>query len=318
MNPIASILLLFLLSLGFTSSALAAKKHFQLEFSDRVDPSAPGEQIVFEATIRVSGDPAPDVRLSVFLPPDTTFVEARQQPDFSLVPATLEPGVAHLDFAELAPCGKKKLAACTELWLTIAVDPAATPDVVAETVAELSSSDAEMFPTTTQTVYTSIGSLAIRQAKASLGAERTRVQFDADVGRSGWGNLLAPPPPNIDLEAGVHISIGEPGQTPVFEADLGPDDLRCSGTSRIRCRPEDKRFWKGEGLSKLSITLQHEFFPRNNARVGVKTTFGPVPADFGPLIEVSVEAGGITYTDTALLEAKNPTVLRYKHGREDP
>jgi hypothetical protein len=311
----------WLAPLAAPSFAFAAR-NFDLKLDDRVDPVAPGDEMVFEVDVKIRGGAtAPGVSIELLVAPELEFVEARSGPLWEPVPAEIVGAAVRLDLGDEPPCGDKDLPVCSEVWAVFAVDPGAAPGTVFATTAAMTSTDPDEFPTDSGVVYTSVGSLALRSGRVVVDAGR--VQLKAHVGRSGMHTPFDPSPPNIDLTAGLQIRMGEAGEPPVLDVFLPADALRCVGRGDVRlperCFPDDPEPWRALGIRSLKIFKNGDFAQRINAVVRLTLDDVVLPPGFGPELELVLEANGVTYEDVATFEERDGgRVLVYSHTQLEP
>lgn len=313
-------LLLLTPALLILSSGRALAKPLDVSLDDRVDPVPIGSDLVYEIDVQVNGaNVAPGVVATLHLPAGTTFLSARRQPGFGLIPAQVNGNDVVFDLGDEPPCGKKDLPACADIWALVRVTPAVDPGTVLAASVDLTSSDPVAFKPDSHTAYTSAGTLAIRRGRVNFSAVpgRDRVQLEADIGRNGWATPNDPPPANFDLSNGVRVIVGETGEAPVLDITVPGDAFKCRGNASVRCRLANPRDWRPLGLDRLNVLLRHDFSQRNNANILVRTFKLTLPPDFGPDLELVVEADGESYEDTALHVEKGRRQV-YTHTQRAP
>lgn len=299
-------------------AALAGYAHaraLDVGLDDRVDPVPAGEEIVYEIDLDVtSSGPAPDVLITLQLPPGTTFVSAVRQPDYAPITGDVVGDEVRFDLGEEPSCNGKDIPACAAIWALVRIDGSVDPGTILAATVVATSSNPGDFPTDTHTVYTSVGSLAIRKGRTNFSATpgRDRMQFDADVGRIGWPSPNDPLPPTLDFSGGIRVQLGEAGEPPVLDVTVPGDAFRCVGTASVRCRLADPKVWRPLGLDRLNLFFPLAFAQRNNAAVLVRSYNLSLPVDLGPELQLTIEAGGETYTDTALHELKGRRLIYTK------
>lgn len=305
-----------LLALAGTAGARA----LDVSLDDRVDPVPAGSDLVYEIDLDVtSNEPAPDVLVTLTLPPGTSFVSAVRQPDYAPIAADVVGNEVRFDLADEPSCNGNDLPACAAIWALVHVDGGVDDGTVLAATAVATSSDPGRFPTDTHTTYTSVGSLAIRRGRVTFNAlpGRDRIQFDADVGRAGRPSPSAPLPPTLDLSDGIRVRMGETGEAPVVDVTVPADAFTCIGSASVRCRLSDAKLWRPLGLDRLNVSFPLDFVQRNNARVVVRSYNLTLPPDIGPDLQLTIDAGGETYTDTAL-HVPGARRLTYTHTQAKP
>jgi len=298
-----------------------------VDLDDRVDPVRPGEEIVFEVEVEnFTATPAPDVVLEIVPPAGATFVVARREPDWAVVPAVPAGDAVEIALGSVAPCDRPGAPRCRDLWVTLALDPGVAPGTVLETRARVRSSDAATYPANEASTFTSAGSAAVRRAKVFVGrAPRDRVQLELDLARSGVRTRLDPPTPSIDVSQGVRVTVGEPGAAPLLDVSVPADGLRCTNPANDparakSCALRDPRAFRLLGLQRLQI-LQRPYLAvqRNNAIVRLSGAFLAIPTTTGDDLEVTVEAAGETYRDAfTVVPAPTGRVRTYGHHQGEP
>lgn len=293
---------------------------FDVDVDDRVDPVRPGDELVYEIEIENSRpEPAPDVVVTDFLPPGTTFVAAYREPDWAEVPAEVLPGEVRLHLGDEPGCGQVGLPPCNTIWATVRVDDGVAPGTVLANRVEMSSSDPLAFPTHRSVVYTSVGSAAIRKAWIVFPGQpgRDRITVDVDLARAGLRTPLHPRTPTIDLADGIRVKLGEPGAAPVVDVTVPGSAFVCSGTGSRSCRLADPAAFRPLGLHTLVVFLPAKLLQRNNARLRAHTAALSLADDFGPVLEVRVESGGVEYVDIAQMRPGRDR-LSYTHKQTKP
>lgn len=297
-----------------------ASRVFDIDIDDRTDPVRPGEHAVYELNVENSlTTPAPDVVVTDFLPPGTSFVAAYRAPDFSAIPTDVVGGQAHLHLGQLDSCGNLGLPPCRDVWITLKVDQSVAPGTVLTNHVVMSSSDPVTFPDHQDTTYTSVGTAAIRKAKVALPVTpgRDRVYAEADLARDGMSTPSDPPPPTLNPADGLRVILREPGGATALDVTVDGDSLRCHGTATVGCKLGSPSDWKPLGLDRLTLSLPHTSSQRNNAHVLVRTSALSLPDDFGPVLELTIVSGGVTYTDVAEL-IPHVNRLTYAHKQSVP
>lgn len=300
------------LLLALTGTAQA--RALDVSLDDRVDPVHPGGRLVYEIDLDVTfAIPAPDVRITLHLPPGTSFVSAVRQPDYAPIPADVDGAEVRFDLGEEPSCNGSNLPACAEIWALVEVDASVDPGTILAATAVATSSSAS-FPTDSHTVYTSVGSLAIRKGRVNFSATpgRDRIQFEADVAREGWASPNHPLPPTLDLSGGIRVQLGEAGEPPVVDVTVPAAAFVCVGTASTRCRLAQPKLWRPFGLDRLNVFLPLPFAQRNNATVLVRSYNLALPPDIGPDMELTIVAAGETHSDTALHAAKGRRLVYTK------
>jgi uncharacterized repeat protein (TIGR01451 family) len=308
------------LSVLLLAASTAQARPLDVTLDDRVDPAPIGGELVYEIGVKVIGESAaPDVVVTLHLPPGTSFVSARRQPDYAPIAGQVSGQDVTFDLGDVVPCNKKDLPACRDIWALVHVSNAVDAGTVMQASADVASSAPGAFAPDSHVVYTSAGSLAIRKARVNFASVpgRDRVQFTADVGRNGWPAPTLPPTPTFDVSSGVRVRLGEAGEPPVLDVTVPGDAFRCNGVASRRCRLARPKDWRALGLDRLNVFLPHDFLQRNNASVIVRTAALAVPPDLGPEMQLTLDAAGETYTDTALLKAKGRRLV-YTHTQAKP
>jgi len=306
------------LALGAATAASA--KPLDVSLDDRVDPVPVGEELVYEINVKVSSTvPAPGVVVALQLPPGTTFVSARRQPDYAPIAGQVAGDVVTFDLGDEPPCDKKNLPACADIWALVHVEPSVEPGTVLRSDVTVTSSDPASFPADVHTAYTSAGSLAIRKGRVNFAAVpgRDRIQIEGDVGRAGWESPLLQPPPNFAVFNGVRVRLGEAGGTPVLDVTVPGISFKCTGLASVRCSLADPAAWRPLGLDRLNVLLRFNGVQRNNAYVSVRTHNLDLPDDIGPEMELTLDANGETYTDSAEFLASGNRLI-YTHLQSKP
>jgi hypothetical protein len=293
-----------------------------LKLDDRVDPVAPGDEMVFEVDVKIRGTAtATGVLVELQVDPGLSFVEARSGPAWDPVPAEVLGNGVRLDLGDEPPCGDKDLPDCSEVWAVFTVDAGAEPGTVFATTATMTSSDPVEFPPDAADLYTSVGTLALRSGRVVVDA--ARVQMRMHVGRSGMHSPFDASPPNIDLTAGLRLRFGEAGETPILDVFLPADAFRCVGRGDVRlperCFPDDPAPWRALGIRSLKVFKNGDFAQRINAVVRLSLDDLLLPAGFGPEIALVLDANGVTYEDVATFEERDGgRVLVYAHDQLEP
>jgi len=298
----------------------AGARSLDVSLDDRVDPVPAGEEVVYEISLDVtSSGPAPGVLVALQLPPGTTFVSAVRQPDYAPLSGDVVGDEVRFDLGEEPSCNGKDLPACADIWALVRVDASVDAGTVLQATAVATSTNPADFPSDQHTVYTSVGSLAIRKGRVNFSATpgRDRIIAAADVGRVGWPSPTDPLPPTLDFSGGIRVMLGEAGEAPVVDVTVPGNAFRCSGSASQRCRLADPKLWRPLGLDRLNIFLPLTFAQRNNASVLVQSYNLTLPADIGPAMELTIEAGGETYTDAALHQATGRRLV-YTHTQAKP
>ena len=314
--PAASAIACLLLALAGPAGARA----LDVGLDDRVDPVPAGSDLVYEIDLDVTAAvPAPDVQITLTLPPGTSFVSAVRQPDYAPIAGDVVGDEVRFDLGEEPSCNGKDIPACAAIWALVHVDGGVDPGTLLAATVVATSSDPATFPTDTHTVYTSVGSLAIRKGRVNFSAApgRDRIQFEADTGRAGWPSPNDPVPPTLDIAGGIRVRMGEAGGTPVVDVTVPGDAFKCVGSAAVRCRLADPKAWRPLGLDRLNVFFPLDFAQRNNASVLVRSYNLEPPDDIGPELELVVDAGGESYVDTALHEVKGRR-LSYTHTQSKP
>jgi hypothetical protein len=298
-----------------------AARPFDVKLDDRVDPVAPGDEMVFEIDVIIRGSQTvPGVETTLVTSPELTFVEARRAPTWEVIPAVVQGQSVRFDLGDEDPCNDKNLPECREVWAVYQVNPGAAPGSVLETSVSITSSDSQFSPDS-GFVFTSVGSLAIRNGRIPLDAGVVRLR--AHVGRTAMHSPFDPSPSNIDLTQGLRIRFGEAGEEPIFDVSLPAEALECDvrPDPRLpaRCKLVDVDTWKPFGLLRLNIYKNGDFAQNNNALVRLTLDDLPMGTGFGPDLELTLDANGVTYTDDATFEEVNGgRLLLYDHTRFDP
>jgi uncharacterized repeat protein (TIGR01451 family) len=208
--------------------AAALERQFPLDvdLADRVDPVPPGGDIVYEIELENFTDQAaPDVVVTDFLPPGTTFVSAYRQPAWDEVAAEVEPGLVRLLVGSVAPCDMGDTTRCRDIWLALRVDESVSAGAVVENRVRIESSDPLDYPTNEASRPTTVGTAKIDTARLLVGEPgRDGFTLRVDIGRSGLRRAIDPPTPTIDPSGGLLLRVGAPG-TPLLEIDIPPSAL---------------------------------------------------------------------------------------------
>ncbi|MBM4244464.1 MAG: DUF11 domain-containing protein [Deltaproteobacteria bacterium] len=311
--PAAAGLLLVLAGSAFARA-------LDVSLDDRVDPVPAGSEMVYEIDLDVtSGVPAPDVLITLTLPPGTSFVSATREPDYAPIAGDVVGNEVRFDLGEEPSCNGKDIPACAAIWALVHVDGGVDPGTVLAATVVATSSDPDGFPTDTHSAHTSVGSLAIRKGRVNFSAApgRDRIQFEADVGRVGWPSPNDPLRPTLDLGSGIRVRMGEAGGSPVVSVTVPADAFTCVGSAALRCRLADPKAWRPLGLDRLNVFFPLAFTQRNNASILVHSHNLELPDDIGPDMELTIDAAGETYTDTALHTASGRR-LSYTHNQSKP
>ncbi len=301
------------------AAAAAHAKPLDVTLDDRVDPAFVGGRLVYEIGVKVRDtSTVPGVVVTLHLPPGTTLVSARRQPDYEPIAGQVVGQDVIFTLGDEEPCDKKGLPACADIWALVEVGDSVEPGTVMQATAEIASSEPAIKPDS-NVVYTSAGSLAIRKARVNFAAipGRDRIQFHADVAREAWEAPTLPPPPTLDITSGVRVRLGEAGAPAVLDVTVPGDAFRCAGLASRRCRLADPRIWRPLGLDRLNIAFPYDHRQRNNAGVLVRTAPLELPDDIGPEMELRIDAAGETYVDTALLEQRGRRLV-YTHTQAKP
>lgn len=298
----------------------AGARSLDVSLDDRTDPVPAGSDLVYELDLDVTSDvPAPDVLLTLQLPPGTSFVSAVRQPDYAPITGDVVGDEVRFDLGEEPSCNGKDIPACAAIWALVHVDGSVDPGTVLAATVVATSSNPGAFPTDTHTVYTSVGSLAIRKGRVNFSSApgRDRIQFEADVGRAGWPSPNDALPPTLALAGGIRVRMGEAGAAPVVDVTLPGDAFTCIGAAAVRCRLADPKAWRPFGLDRLNVFFPLDFAQRNNASVLVRSYDLALPADVGPEMELTIDAAGETYTDSALHTVSGRRLV-YTHIQAKP
>lgn len=309
------------LAVGFllASAQIAGAKALDVSIDDRVDPAFAGGDLVYEIDLDVTfATPAPGVVVTLQLPPGTSFVSAVRQPSYAALDGEVVGNEVRFDLGDEPSCNGNLLPACPAIWATVHVDDSVDPGTVLAATALATSTNPQSFPSDAHTVYTSVGTLAIRKGRVNFSAipGRDRIQFEADVAREGWPSPNDPVPATLDLSDGIRVKMGEAGETPVVDVTVPVSAFTCIGSASVRCRLADPKAWRPLGLDRLNVTFPLDFVQRNNAQVLVRSYTLSLPPDIGPDLELTVEAGE-TSTDTALHEVKGRRLV-YTHTQIKP
>jgi hypothetical protein len=307
-----------LLSLALATHAAA--RALDVSLDDRVDPVPAGANVVYEISLDVtSSGPAPGVLITLQLPTGTTFVSAVRQPDYAPISGDVAGNEVRFDLGEEPSCNGKDIPACADIWVLLHVGGGIDPGTVLQASVVATSSDPGTFPSDSHVAYTSVGTAAIRKARVNFSAipGRDRMQFEADLGRDGWPSPNDPLPPTLDFSGGIRVRMGAAGSPAVVDVTVPGDAFKCSGSARRRCTLSDPSAWRPFGLDRLTISLPLDFAQRNNAGILVKSTNLALSPDIGPEMQLTVDAGGETYTDSALLTAQGRR-LTYTHTQSKP
>src|SRR4030095_1201710 len=248
----------------------------------------------------------------------------RRAPTWEVIPAVVQGQSVRFDLGDEDPCNDKNLPECREIWAVYQVNPGAAPGSVLETSVSITSSDPQFSPDS-GFIFTSVGSLAIRNGRIPLDAGVVRLR--AHVGRTAMHSPFDPSPPTIALTQGPRIRLraagGGAGGGPLSAVPLPAEALECNGRPAprlpARCKLVDVDAWKPFGLLRLNIYKNGDFAQNNNALVRLTLDDLPMETGFGPDLELTLDANGVTYTDDATFEAvKRGTLLVYAHSRFDP
>lgn len=299
-----------------------------LDLDDRNDPVRPGEHVVYELELENrTNRVARGVVVTDVLPPGTTFVGARREPDWAEVPAVVREGEGEVDLlvGEVVPCDRPgSTPRCRDVWIVLRVDDAAAPGARIGNRVRSATDDPATFPTNEAATITTIGSAGIRAALARTDSARGGVALQADLARDGIASRADPPTPDIDLAGGLRLRVGPPGGTPWIDATLGPADLRCTNPGRdprrhTSCRPRDLRAAAERGIGSLEVGLRPAYAAqRINAQVRVRTTPVFLDSTGGVAVEFRLEAGGAVFEDSARLVEETPGRWRYHRTQGDP
>jgi len=296
-------------------ASTAAARALDVSLDDRVDPVPPGGELVYEIDLDVTfASPAPDVVITLQLPPGTSFVSAVRQPDYAPITGVVDGDEVRFELGEEPSCNGSNLPAFADIWVLVQVDGSVDPGTILAATAVATSSNPGSFPTDSHTVYTSVGSLAIRKGRVNFSATpgRDRMQFEADVAREGWASPSATLPPTLDLSDGIRVRMGEAGEDAIVDVTVPGSAFTCIGTASVRCRLSDPKLWRPLGLDRLNVFFPLQFAQRNNATVLVRSYNLALPPDLGPDLELTVDAGGETSTDTALHALKGRRLIYTK------
>jgi hypothetical protein len=219
----------------------------------------------------------------------------------------------------LESCGHIDLPPCRDIWAVFRVENGVDSGTVLHNQVTMTSSDAVNFPAHQDQTYTSVGSAALRKARVTFPIlpGRDRVSVEADLARNGRRTPFDPATPTIDPTEGIRIILSEPGGATALDVTVPGSAFRCIGNASVRCRLADPRVWRPLGLDRLNVFLPLIHLQRANAQVIVRTGKLSLPDNFGPVLELTVESGGETYTDEALLVA-GANRLSYTHKQSDP
>jgi hypothetical protein len=291
--------------------AVAIENEFPLDIdlADRVDPVPPGGDLVYEVELEnFTDEVAPDVVVTVFPPPGTSFVSAYRQPAWNEVPAEIEPGLVRLLVGPVEPCDMGDTPRCRDIWLALEVDESVPAGTVVENRVRIASSDAVSYPTNETSRTTTIATAVIHKARLLVGEpDRDSFSLRVDLGRSGLRRAIDPPTPTIDPSGGLRIRLGAPGAPPILDLDLPPSALDCTDPHGnplrpIRCKLEDRRAYDPLGLSSLILDLpSYVASQRSNAKLrlsGRRLTIDPA---LGSSLEVTIEAAGSSFSAIAPL-----------------
>lgn len=298
-----------------------------VDLDDRVDPVRPGEEIVFEVEVENFTDAvAPDVVLTIEPPAGTSFVVAHREPDWHEVAAQEVGGRFVMALGGVEPCDRPGVSRCRDLWVTLRVDPGVPPGTVLETRAAVASSAPVSYPPNETSVFTSVGSAAVRRAKIFVGRpQRDRAIVQLDLARNGLRTRLDPPPPTIDVSQGVRVVFGEPGEAPLLDVTVPADKLRCTNPTndpaRVKtCGLRDPRTFRKLGLARLQI-IQRPYLAvqRSNAQVRLQLSSLDVPVETDHELEVTLEAASEVYTDRFVTEdGPRGRFRQYNHHQGQP
>jgi uncharacterized repeat protein (TIGR01451 family) len=290
--------------------AAALERQFPLDvdLADRVDPVPPGGDIVYEIELENFTDQAaPDVVVTDFLPPGTTFVSAYRQPAWNEVAAEVEPGLVRLLVGSVEPCDMGDTTRCRDIWLALRVDESVSAGAVVENRVRIESSDPLDYPTNEASRRTTVGTAKIDTARLLVGEPgRDGFTLRVDIGRSGLRRAIDPPTPTIDPSGGLLLRVGAPG-TPLLELDIPPSALACTDphgnpARPIQCKLASRNAYASLGLTSLVLDLpSYVAAQRSNARLrltGRRITIDPA---IDPSLEVEIEAGGSSYSAEAPL-----------------
>jgi len=195
--------------------AAALEREFPLDvdLADRVDPVPPGGDIVYEIELEnFTDEVAPDVVVTDFLPPGTSFVSAYRQPAWNEVPVEVEPGLVRLLVGSVEPCDLGDTARCRDVWLALHVDESVSVGTVVENRVRIESSDPVRYPTNETSKRTTVATAKIDTARLLVGEPgRDGFTVRVDIGRSGLRRAIDPPTPTIDPSGGLFLRVGAPG-----------------------------------------------------------------------------------------------------------
>lgn len=196
------------------------------------------------------------------------------------------------------------------------VDDHVAPGTLLENRVSISSSDPSL-PANGTSVFTTVGSAAIRVASLRVGRPtRDALDLRADLARAGLETPLDAPPPDVDLSDGFRLRVGAVGGPPLLDVSLGFPDLKCNRwppdpARTTRCRIRDRELVSGVGLRRLDVTLRpYLSSQRNNARVAVSAKQMSIPESTGLDLEIVLEAAGEIYSDRVCLVPKRDGRLR--------
>jgi uncharacterized repeat protein (TIGR01451 family) len=280
-----------------------------VDLDDRVDPAAPGQEIVYEVEIEnFTGAVAPDVVLTSVLPPGTTFVVAHREPDWAEIQGTVVGDRVSFDLGDVVPCDRPGVPRCRDVWLVLRADESVVPGTRVEHRVEIETGNPAAFPPIAASVFTAVSSAAIRHATLHTGRPgRDRAILDADLARTAWRTRLDPPPPNVDPSQGIRVRLDEPGGQLLTDITIPMAELRCTNPSadphRTRtCRPTNRQALKAAGIQKLELTLRAtSTVQRNNARIRLRLARISIPLGSVENLRLTLDAAGETYTDTVPL-----------------
>jgi uncharacterized repeat protein (TIGR01451 family) len=299
-----------LAAIGSPRAAVAVEREFPLDvdLADRVDPVPPGGNVVYEVELENFTEAiAPDVVLTDFMPPGTSFVSAYRQFDWAAVPAELEPGIVRLLVGAVEPCDLPETARCRDVWLALRVDPSVAPGTVLENRVRIESSDPS-HPPNEADIFTTVGTAAIQKALVLVGVPgRDSFSLRVALGRSGLQRGNDPPTPTLDPSAGFSLRIGAAGSPPIVEVAIPASELDCTSSHgnpfrHVRCKLARRGAFAAYGLDTLRLDLPpYVTAQRNNAKLRLAGKRLAIDPSLGPELEVTVESPGGTSFDSATL-----------------
>src|SRR5690606_24805663 len=102
------------------------------------------------------------------LPPGTTFLSARRQPDWEPIDGSVAGNTVSFDLGDVPPCDKKGLPACRDIWARVRVEPEVEPGTIMQASVSVTSTDPATFKPDSHATYTSAGSFAIRKGRVNF------------------------------------------------------------------------------------------------------------------------------------------------------